>query len=389
VRSEVTQLLLKELIPHSSDLGWRRLRTGNVALGAHNLGGRIFIVKDGTFEVVASGVGTKIVHGVATKPRWQFFPGELFGELELPENDSGHEWLYSASVVVQSEGSLQHAEVLEIPCKVVRRLMKSGALLGNPFLTLLRRKVLEGLIRFDDRSISDKSDKKLLQEKGWISENRRRNDNSVKPSGSLVMIVATLVAQGLEVERQHEATVCDRLHVVLISDMITAVTKMKGRGVESTVVNSAIRFLASAGVLRRARAVVSESKTLATDGEKLDIDSRIEASRRLTKAVNEAAWTKKLAHDQQVVLKKTMTQQTNFFVVDDEFALRRFVLEPGIPQFESLATREYLFRRQAPAVESARGEDLERAIVDSLKRRFEGNRWQVDSLGWPMEKPPS
>ncbi|MDZ4818305.1 MAG: hypothetical protein SGJ20_04965, partial [Planctomycetota bacterium] len=193
----------------------------------------------------------------------------------------------------------------------------------------------------------------------------------------------------LESERERGAFHPTQQHMVLISSISRAVFDLVGEAKRKKSVanriNLAIKFLAGAGVIQRARSVVSDSPKDVDSSTAIDIDRRKRVSKQLKEKLEAAPWTRELPAPEKEVLSLLKRCQADcFFFVNDEIMLRRCVLEPNLALFQDLASRRRDFLQQPVDIEQARDNHLVEVTIDSLKKRFENGLWRYDSLGWPI-----
>lgn len=380
-----TRSLLKDLYGHHKELAWRTLRPGEIVLGAHNAGGRIFVVKEGLFEFNSAHSADSKGQQTSSPGRWSFKAGEMFGELELSHGHEQSEWLYTATVSAIKDGVRGNAKVLEVPAAVTHKLMESHSSLGNPFLSLLRKKVMDSLVKFDDRVLDDKV--RQVKELGKILRQQHQNDLDGKLEGRLVVIVASIVSQGLSTERERGTLGFNESPVVFISSVHGVVAETLGVSkVDATKINHAFKFLAEAGVLRKARLVNSTDYTSQkNEMNQAELLRQKNLSKQLRAAVIASLADFKFdQHRRDAISCVLSLQAASFYMVDDELALRRCVLEPSAALFEDLAARRHMLQRPDIEVLRASDSDLENAVVNLLKNHFHSNHWQYDSLGWPL-----
>ncbi len=378
---EAVRALLSRLGPESAYLHWRRFQEDQVVVHRHNIGGRLFVVRDGTFEVDTGNAGVSNESRSGARKRWKFRANEVFGELEIQHEAEQRELRYSASVVAGREGERGHAEALEVPAEVTRKLMQASSLLGNPFFNVLRRKVLNGLLRYDPTSFpesvtSEKRFKKALQ-------NHQAPTDQLQLTIGPVVAVASLLLHGLDADRERGIVRDPRHRLVVVAHLRKALSEVTGRSIdqnEMTSFNRAIRFLAAAGVLRSIRPVASEGRG---SGEATANGARHGTLSTQFKAelANEE-WLAGLESVAFAARKRLMSMQSAcLFLVDDEIALRRCVMEPSLALIDDLAQRRRIFFPQPFDVERARDSDLALAVKEGLRIRFTSNHWHTDSVG--------
>lgn len=369
---QATQLLLEASAQFSNDLSWRILPDGAVIAGKHNTGGRVFVVKDGVFQLDAIKPRAVDSGSSMTGPRWRFNSGHLFGELELFRKDE-LEQFYTGSVAAKRHGSKSQSKVLEVPFGVISHLIEDDGPLSNPFFELLRTRVIEGLFRFDERVIEHDIYPKTLQHE--LKKMGFNNNEWKNLDGRIVVIVASLILQGLVREHYQSMSRPNSRQMITISSIRNAVTEINGKNVKPHPINVAIKFLAYSHVIRRARGTVSEN------AEKIgkprladDIQRLVKISTALKSSIEEASWAASLPLTNKKVLDCLIHLQNDcFFVIDDELSLRRCVLEPTVELFKMLAERQRFFFEQPLDIQNALDEDLVDVISRSLEFRFDDN----------------
>lgn len=378
---EAVRALLERLEPEAAHLHWRRFQKDQVVVHRHNIGGRLFVVRDGTFEVDTSNAGLSNESRSGARKRWKFRANEVFGELEIQQEAEQRELRYSASVVAGREGDRGHAEALEVPAEVTQRLMQASSLLGNPFFNVLRRKVLNGLLRYDQASfpVSVTSEKRFRKTLQIHQAPKDQLQLTIGP----VVAVASLLLHGLDADRERGMVRDPRHRLVVVAHLRKALSEVTGRSIEKdhmTSFNRAIRFLAAAGVLRSIRPVASEGRGT---GEATANGTRHGTlSTQFKEELAKEEWVAGLNSEAGAASKRLMSLQSAcLFLVDDEIALRRCVMEPSLPLIDDLAQRRKIFFPQPLDVERARDADLAQAVKEGLRVRFTSNHWRTDSVG--------
>lgn len=374
---EAVRDLLRRLVPQAPQLHWRRFQRGQVVVHRHNVGGHLFVVRDGTFEVNTRNAGTAEDGESGGRGRWTFRANEMFGEMEVEDRAKQREVCYSSSVLAREEGPRGHAEALEIPVSVTCDLMQSRSLLGDPFFNLLRRKVLDALLRYDPTSaqaLSATTHKKVAR----VLVKHQGPKDEQKATARAVIAVASLLLQCLEGDRERGIIRGSGDRLVVVTHLHTAHSEVIGRTPnekDKSSFNHSIRLLRSAGVLRTIRSV----NTATDGGNELCLSGQFKEDLKSDEWVAGLATTARRGLDRLICL-----QSACFFLVDDELALRRCVMEPSLELIADLAQRRRLFFPQPADVEKARYDGLRSAVKESLRNRFTSDLWRADSFGMSL-----
>jgi 2-polyprenyl-3-methyl-5-hydroxy-6-metoxy-1,4-benzoquinol methylase len=397
IETEATRDLLVDLQPHHEALGWKTIAPGAQVLAKLNLGGRLFIVRKGTLELYK---GTQQANFETSdeqpEANLRFVPGAYFGELELFVQGKERERLYSTSVYATRMAN-SSAKVLEVPADVVQELMKNKAGLGNPMLSSLRRKVIESLMTFGNRTPWKPADIEVSPSNHLGKQGVHKKLRSI-PKRHIVM-AATLIARALEADRDRGAYDFEARRIVYIKSVTKAVetlAHLKARGL-ATPLNHAFEFLQGAGVLRLFKAVdptktrqdssAEDSTAHTVSSSSREIIESVEARLGLTSYFFEA----KKDPAKAMLYKDMLTcQNYRMFLVEDEILLKRFcALEPSDNRsaklMDMLENRYLLYGDQPVDVIRARYEDLCEACLLHLKLRFDRNLTECDSLGLDLE----
>lgn len=386
-QSEVVQAILQSLQPEAKQLHWRRFQKDQIVVRRHNIGGRLFVVRNGTFEVEVRGAADP-EREAGERKRWRFRQNEIFGELEAEHDATRRVRRYSASVVATQTGPMGHAEALEVPASVTHEVLRSSALLGNPFFNALRRKVLEGLLRYDSSWVQKSTANPLVNDLrlGDLMKRQRisESEDLFKLSVGHTMAIASLLLQGLEGERERATIDHSTYRLVLVAQMRSALSEVTGRPIkkideEMAAFNRSIRFLASAGVLRMMKAGGGQNAEKSLGGKQAGTSILMKA-----KLIAEE-WVGELDRWQRKALNQLMSQSAGLFLIDDELALRRLVMEPSLELVEDLVRRVRIFSPQPADVEHAREADLASAVEEGVRRRFASDHWRTDSLGQSLD----
>jgi SAM-dependent methyltransferase len=383
----VAAYLLNALQGKENSVWWRYIGKNSNLVRPHNLGGRLFIVESGALELR----GPVQLEGTS-RSSFRFNPGDIIGELEILRPEDRHS-LYSAAVCVSESQSAKFAKVLEVPYAVVHeQLLTRPELLANPFLHGLKRKLLRSLLQPNSRLITERSKDDIKAcfdgRVNLFSENNLKTKH--------IQLVASVIAQGLEAERERVRV---EKPLVVIHDFPGVIHELYSDK-QNEERNAALHFLAQAGIIRRAAPYDSLQKNSSSDattpGRKILQPYQLreqEVRSQVTSAIKrildkDSEWIRKHEGNPQAAaiasLRSTPTEC--LFIVDDEFMLRRCVLEPDRRWFPILVDRVLHFGRfeQPAKVKAAMVNDFVDLVAEQLPVRFSSSNWAYDSIGWPI-----
>jgi SAM-dependent methyltransferase len=371
-----TRLLLRSLLDKGLVEGsvyWRHVAAGATLLQALNPGGRLFVVREGHFSLQSN---------PEEPDRLAFGPNDTFGEIETYAVGKERERVYSMTVR-ESGRDRWPAKVLEIPSVVVQQLMEDPLCLGNPFLTALRQKVMQALLKRPSQS--------------WEPANTFHNmfgrGLPQVPKRAIVKAAELLVA-ALEADRERIRYDFETRRTVYLDDAVGAVTRLFDRQVKAPDLNAAFEFLHDAGVIRLLRtshlpklekamqAVWPEGRGPAR-GDTTPILRR--AFQALETECNMADFVEYLDADKQAAYRQfAATRKYEIFLIEDVTMLMRCAMIPSKSVFTCLEQRYEAFHARSDLAMVRRFRDMCRVSLRFWRQRLESGSWHLDSLGFPL-----
>ncbi|KWT98256.1 MULTISPECIES: class I SAM-dependent methyltransferase [unclassified Variovorax] len=351
---------------------WRTVAVNHPIAYKHNTAGQVFIVESGRFGAYLPGTEPSPALTVSAEPRVVFDPNEVFGELEVFNQDREHDRRYVASVYAMpgEDKAAKFYNVLVLPVKpTVQALMGVATVLGNPMLQDLRTKSLESNLRYHAQYNG-------VERFSFTSPTGVTT--TVRPA--FVIVVASLLALALEADREKGLYSLDGRRVVYIDRIDLAAERLLRRSgfKDANAINGALKYLQAAGIIGVLRPVPDVAA------------ERVAAAARLELAASELYGVRKATANvpgsKEVFDGFIRNSYICMVLVEREMALRKFLLEPTQALFDE-TTRG--IAAQDPA--SAETQEYWRAEMDKVsmqfwKRRIEVGAWAYDSLGFPLSK---
>lgn len=369
---DAVRLLLSSLLDQdgaSGEVFWRHIASGAPLIRKLNPGGRIFIVQEGELALFDSASET---------PGLSFGPNDLLGELETYAEGKERERVYPMTVL-ESAVEKQPAKVLEISAPVVQRFLSDPACLGNPLHRLLRRRVMQALLR-----------RAPIKWKPQNFEGPGASDVAKR----VVVTAAELLVAALESDRKRSTDSFDTRRSVFIADVMGAVRRLFGLAQKAPVLNRAFDLLRDAGVIRVLRfhhqpelakllLAAQLDPPLPSDTTEADaVRRRLEVHER--RAIPRE-FMKRLTEDQKEVYRRFADSQGYcMFLIEDIMMLQRCAITPSEDVFKALEQRVRAFRNPSDAAVVRRFDDMCMVSLIYWKRRLASDNWRVDSLGVPV-----
>lgn len=366
---DAARLLLSSLLEQDRALGdvfWRHIASGAPLIRKLNPGGRIFIVREGQLALFDSASETQ---GLS------FGPNDVLGELEVYAEGRERERVYPMTAL-ECAAEKQPAKVLEIPAQVVQRLLSDPACLGNPLLRMLRRRVMQVLLRRAPTK--------------WKPQNFE-GPGASDVAKRVVVTAAELLVAALESDRERSTYSFDTRRIVFIADVMGAVRRLFGLAQKAPVLNRAFELLRDAGVIRVLRVHHQPELAKLLLGAQLDPplpgDTTVaDAIRRRLEAHERRAiprdFMKRLTEEQQEAYRRFADSQGYcMFLIEDIMMLQRCAMTPSEEVFKALEQRVQAFRRPSDLAVIRRFDDMCMVSLEYWKRRLASDSWHVDSLG--------
>jgi SAM-dependent methyltransferase len=326
---------------------WRSLTKSQMLIRRHNLGGRLFIVREGYFSAHTSGNVFKNDSGHVKDNVWVFNENELFGELEIGNGSNSKELLYVTSVIA---GSHTHesvtAKVLEIPADVAQKSLLSCSLLGNVFFNGLRKKVIDGIINnfeveYSGRKTGGVSIPQDIQE--FLA--RSGNRVNIEPR-KLLSVVKMILTAFDEVFYHSSEKIFSLEHKVLLKKIYGKSFKED----EMSGFNLALLLLNNAGVISMVSFANPSHRT-----EVINI-----VRNRICQIQNYKQASSELSNPKLIFVK-----------VEDELILKKIISEPSLEAFEQLFERVRLYHTKIAEISSARFNELADSITKHMLLKWE------------------